>query len=388
MPFDGSGNYSRTNGTNTGSTTWASDAAAGTAILSSRHDTHDQDIATALSNCLCKDGQSTPSANLPMGGYKLTGMGAGSAATDSITLGQVQAGAVRWGGTSGGSATAHTISLSPAIAAYAAGQRFSFIVGATNTTTNPTLNINSLGAITIKQSNSAALFLGQLVSGSIVTVTYNGTDFLLDQPATNNYDGWTPVNEAWTYASATTITVPTDATTKYAVGDRIKLTQTTVKYFVIVGVASTTLTITGGTSYTLVNAAISANYYSHSASPVGFPSFFSYTPTLTGFSADPSFVANFSVTGRICSMNFTSYASGTSNATGFTVTAPITSATWANGRWGAVPSQAVDGGNVVHNSSASIGSASSSIALFLAGSTTGWTNSGGKGANFSLTYHI
>ena len=42
--------------------------------------------------------------------------------------------------------------------------------------------------------------------------------------------GWTSVADSWTYASATTITVPTDATTKYQAGDKIKLTQTTVKY--------------------------------------------------------------------------------------------------------------------------------------------------------------
>ncbi len=93
--------------------------------------------------------------------------------------------------------------------------------------------------------------------------------------------GWVSANETWTYASATTITVPSGAVSKYAIGDKIKLTQTTVKYFYIVGVADTLLTIMGGNDYTLTNATISDNYYSHQQSPIGFPSVLFYTPTYT-----------------------------------------------------------------------------------------------------------
>lgn len=91
------------------------------------------------------------------------------------------------------------------------------------------------------------------------------------------HDGWLPANETWEYASATTITVPTDATTKYAKGDRIKMTQTSVKYFVVTGVTATVLTVSGGTDYTVANAAISENYYSHGMSPVGYPHWFNQT---------------------------------------------------------------------------------------------------------------
>ena len=88
-------------------------------------------------------------------------------------------------------------------------------------------------------------------------------------------DGWINANETWTYASADAptfvITVPSDATTKYSVGMRIKLTQTTVKYFIITAVTATTLTVYGGTDYTLIDAAISANFYSSMKSPLGFP---------------------------------------------------------------------------------------------------------------------
>ncbi len=60
--------------------------------------------------------------------------------------------------------------------------------------------------------------------------------------------GWFPANETWTYASASTFTIAGDKTGKYQPGDRIKLTQTTVKFFVILKVAfatgTTTVTIT------------------------------------------------------------------------------------------------------------------------------------------------
>jgi len=94
-------------------------------------------------------------------------------------------------------------------------------------------------------------------------------------------DGWVNPNDTWTYASATTITVSSGAASIYSVGDKIKLTQTTVKYFYITAVADTLLTITGGTDYTLTNATISLNYYSHESSPVGFPGRLSFSSVPT-----------------------------------------------------------------------------------------------------------
>lgn len=63
MGWDGSGNFNRTNGTNSGAETWQDDAAASTKILADRHDTHDQDLADAIGACITKDNQSKPTAN-------------------------------------------------------------------------------------------------------------------------------------------------------------------------------------------------------------------------------------------------------------------------------------------------------------------------------------
>lgn len=79
------------------------------------------------------------------------------------------------------------------------------------------------------------------------------------------WDWWITANESWSYASASTITVPSDATAKYDVGDIIKITQSaTVKYFVITAVAATLLTVSGLAAVTVANSAITANYYSKS----------------------------------------------------------------------------------------------------------------------------
>jgi len=83
--------------------------------------------------------------------------------------------------------------------------------------------------------------------------------------------GFTASGESWTYASASTITVPTDATVKYAKGMVIKITQTTggTKYGTIINVASTLLTIAWRNGATLANEAITSPSYAVGASPVG-----------------------------------------------------------------------------------------------------------------------
>lgn len=95
------------------------------------------------------------------------------------------------------------------------------------------------------------------------------------------HGGWTLGSGTWTYASATTFTVPAADAGAMAVGTKIWLTQTTSKYFYVTGVSGTTITVTGGSDYSLANAAITAPYYSNATTPYGFPDYFNYTPTWT-----------------------------------------------------------------------------------------------------------
>lgn len=105
------------------------------------------------------------------------------------------------------------------------------------------------------------------------------------------FDGWIAVSDTWTYASATTVTVPSDATTKYSVGDKVKFTNSGAKYFYITAVGATTLTLNGGSDYTVANAAITVPYYSKSTTPLAFPQWFNYTPTWTNLTVSGSTVA-------------------------------------------------------------------------------------------------
>ena len=152
--------------------------------------------------------------------------------------------------------------------------------------------------------------------------------------------GWIGAVGTWTYASATSINIPAGGLTLYAVGTRVKLTQTTEKYFYIVGVADTLLTITGGTSYTLTNAAITLPYFSHAASPVGFPNRFVYAPTLTYTAGTaPSTISTstyyFSLTGKTCTVSaHVVYTNAGATVTAVTITLPIAHASGLQAAYG------------------------------------------------------
>lgn len=74
-----------------------------------------------------------------------------------------------------GASDAYAITLSPAITAYAAGQQFSFYANTANTGA-ASLNVNAVGAKTIKKLNDQDLATGDVEAGQIVTVVYNATD--------------------------------------------------------------------------------------------------------------------------------------------------------------------------------------------------------------------
>ena len=155
---------------------WTDDEAAGYNIEASRMDAEDDNFETGINACLHKGGQNTATANLPMGGYLHTGVGNGSARNHYAAIGQVQDGSFHYA-TAGGTPNVLTLTLSPAITAYAAGQTFIFKADSANTAA-ATLNVNSLGAKNI-------YYLGDALTGYEITadelfqVVYDGTQFQL-----------------------------------------------------------------------------------------------------------------------------------------------------------------------------------------------------------------
>ena len=70
----------------------------------------------------------------------------------------------------------YAITLTPAPSAYADGQRFTFKANTANTGA-ATLNVNGLGAKTIKKNTDQDLITGDIEAGSIVEVRYDTTNF-------------------------------------------------------------------------------------------------------------------------------------------------------------------------------------------------------------------
>lgn len=79
MPRNGTGVYTLPAG---------NPVSAGTVIDPNWANTTLTDIGTALTGSIARDGQAVPTANIPMGSFKFTGLGAGSVPGDSIAYGQ------------------------------------------------------------------------------------------------------------------------------------------------------------------------------------------------------------------------------------------------------------------------------------------------------------
>ena len=176
MPWSG-GNYKKAN---FGSNGWTGDASLGIGIEAGRHDTQDDDFASGINNCIAKDGSNVPTANLPMNNLKHTGVQNATARNEYVALGQIQDGSVIWCGTAGGTANALTLTPSPAITTYVAGQRFLFLA-ASNNTAAATLQISGIATPRniYLASTGAAIIAGFIRAGALCEVVYDGSQFLL-----------------------------------------------------------------------------------------------------------------------------------------------------------------------------------------------------------------
>lgn len=218
---------------------------SGTVISSSTFNTLTADLATGLSTCLTKDGQTTVTANIPLNSYKITGLGAGTAATDAARVGQLQAGAASVV-TAAGTDT-YTGTMSPSLAAYAAGNTFTFVVPNTNTTA-ATLNIDGLGAKALTRDGSTALVAGDLVANAEVVVVYDGTRFqVLNSNSKTNFN----LSGTLTVAGNTTLSGGTANGVAYLNASKVLTTGSVFTYSangnLVVGVpiTGTALAVTG-----------------------------------------------------------------------------------------------------------------------------------------------
>lgn len=153
----------------------------GTTISSTWANNTLTDIATALTGSISSDGQTTPTGNLPMGGYAHTGVANATIRTMYASAGQVQDSAFTFL-TSISGADVITAVAAIGMSAYVTGQRFSFVAAGANTGAC-TLNINAIGAKAITKNGTTALTANDILSGSVVQVIYDGTQFQITNPA-------------------------------------------------------------------------------------------------------------------------------------------------------------------------------------------------------------
>ena len=165
------------------------------------------------------------------------------------------------------------------------------------------------------------------------TLAANSDTRIPSQKAVKTYigtqDGWTASADTWTYASASTFTISgVDRTGIYTKGTRLKFTQTTAKYAVVVSSAfstNTTVTIAINSDYTIANAAITSPYYSYAACPANYPTSFTFATTWGGFSSNPTGGSGmrYSILGNLLTFSIFCSSDGTSNATSTTFTIPV-----------------------------------------------------------------
>lgn len=311
-------------------------------------------------------------------------------------------------GLEGGSAQAHSASASVK-GVLTAGMWNNVIDALTNlvlkTTglldTTKVVDLTTAQALTNKTLTSPVINTG--VSGTAIdtdgTLAANSDTKIASQKAVKTYvtasipaantDGWITVADTWVYASASTFTIAgVDRTAIYTKGTRLKFTQTTAKYAVVVASSfstNTTVTIAVNTDYVIANAAISSPYYSYQENPQGYPGWFNYTPTWAGFSANPTYSnIRFNIIGNICKTVAQASGNGTSNGTSMTMSLPAPAAqttTYIGGR-------AVDNGSILTSPALLTTTATSSTGTWTTWVSGTWTGSGAKSVNWDLSYEI
>lgn len=140
------------------------------------------DIANNLTDSIAKDGQTVPTANLPMGGFLHTGVANATARNQYAAVGQIQDFGLQKLGSVAGTNTV-TGALSPSITAYSNGMLVVFHPANTNSGA-VTLAVNGLAALDVQKNDGDALIAGDLVVGipAVLFLDAGADDWILLNP--------------------------------------------------------------------------------------------------------------------------------------------------------------------------------------------------------------
>ena len=238
--------------------------------------------------------------------------------------------------------------------------------------------------------NRGTVPVSQIMSRAVAKAHYD----TLYEPIGGGGTGWQTVSETWTRTGNHTFTVSTDLTTKYQKGTKVRYKDGGSFEYGVIGAATysspnTTVTLITNTDYAMAAGSITDTAISYQASPQGFPGWFNWEPSPTGYSVASTYVARWIAQGKAITLAFSFITGGTSNATTFSMTSPIVAATITNMVWRAVLGQVFDNGaSLTTPGRCAISSASSTINLFTNMASGAWTAALGKGAIFQLTYEF
>jgi len=141
-------------------------------------------------------------------------------------------------------------------------------------------------------------------------------------------NGWNTESATVTRTGSYTFTLVGDQTAKYTKGTKFRYKDGGSFEYGYVEVSSfasvTTVTLVANSDYTMAAVSITEPAFSYAQNPQGFPDFFSFTTTFTGFSANPSTsIFYFKLDAFLFSFYYVDGSDGTSNSTGLTFTIPV-----------------------------------------------------------------
>lgn len=173
-------------------------------------------------------------------------------------------------------------------------------------------------------------------AGAAVNFSSGTKDVFMDWSVSSLHpiDGWIPDHDTWVYVSAVSFKIEgVDRTAKFPIGTRVSYNDGSVDFGVVakaVFSTDTTVTLFTQNEYSIANATLTAPRYSYLEVPADFPVMWTWSPTLVGWSNNPT-NTRYSYTVHmgtehsdeaICDFMFRQTTAGTSSATAHSATYP------------------------------------------------------------------
>jgi len=171
MARDGSGTFSLL-------VSMSANESAGLNIISSAFDTMMDDVASAITDSIDRDGQSDPTGNLAMAGFRHTGVGSAAAANEYLRTDQYQQGNTVFASASTSATNAYGVSLVPAITTYTEGLTILFRPDETNTG-SANLHADGVSAARLTKGANTTLASGDVVANGLYMAVYSSGNFKL-----------------------------------------------------------------------------------------------------------------------------------------------------------------------------------------------------------------